>query len=96
VVPREVAHWAYFADEDKRNAFIARAKILGYALSSEINPDGENPKWGAIVTRNDPVDFRSIADATLSLFDLAQELGGEYDGWETPVVEQPDADESHP
>jgi hypothetical protein len=51
----------------------------------------DDTKWGVILLRNDAVTFWSIADATLILHDLAKEKGGEYDGWETPVVTSADA-----
>ena len=87
-VPREVAHWAYFLEETARNSFVTKSQSLGFRLQSEINPESSDDKWGAILIRNDPVDYWSIADATLALHDAATELGGSYDGWETPIVRE--------
>ncbi len=41
--------------------------------------------YGVTLERTDRVDRDSIDELTLDLLDLAQELGGEYDGWETTV-----------
>ena len=35
--------------------------------------------------RIDRVGWDSINEVTLDLFDLAQEFGGEYDGWEATI-----------
>ena len=93
-VPREVAHWAYFPEENARNTFVTRSQSLGFALRNSSSPESSDDPWGATVTRVDPVDYWSIADATLALHDLAIELGGEYDGWETPVVKDRNGFES--
>jgi hypothetical protein len=30
--------------------------------------------------------LEAVDDVTVQLFALAEELGGDYDGWETPVI----------
>ena len=89
-VPREVAHWAYFPDRAKRNIFVSKAESLGFVYRQDIDSGPENDGWGAIVVRIDPVDYWSIADAALVLYDLAEKCGGDYDGWEAPVVNDED------
>ncbi len=38
------------------------------------------------IVRNDAVDYHSMAACALALYDLALEVGGKYDGWETQVI----------
>jgi uncharacterized protein (TIGR01619 family) len=85
-VPRAVLHWAYFPDSSKRDIFVHKSKDNGFDLDHNIEPSADNKHWGAVLTRQHPVDYWSIADVTLTLYDLASEFGGVYDGWETPII----------
>jgi hypothetical protein len=93
-IPREVRHWIYFNSAEARTAFRARCEDLDFALDNAIDTEAENDQWGLILSRKDAVDYWSIADVTLSLFDLAIELGGKYDGWETHIVKDSGQEET--
>ncbi len=85
--PRLVSHWVYFPSVEKRAEFEARVVLKGFKIVNEHennDPQAKSP-YGVTLERIDRVDWRSIDDVTLDLFDLTQELGGEYDGWETTV-----------
>ncbi len=85
--PRLIEHWIYFCDGATRSQFIDRAKSLGFDLAETINrsdPDAEAPA-GVVLKRVDSADWVSINDTTLTLFRLANEYRGHYDGWESPV-----------
>lgn len=84
--PRPVDHYAYFPTEAACDRFATRAGAEGFALEEKRPPEEPGAEWCARLTRVDPVDYFSIGDATLHLFDLAEECGGNYDGWETVVV----------
>ena len=84
--PRVVLHWAYFPDSLKRDRFAEKSLELGFNLDHRMEPNGNQQDWGIVLSRLQPVDYWSIADVSLTLFDLAEEFGGHYDGWETPVV----------
>ncbi len=91
-VPREVCHWIYFPSTEDRAGYLSAAEELGYRPTN-ISHDEEadsNP-YGLTLARDDAVDFVSINNVVLELFDLAQEYNGNYDGWETPIV-KPDGD----
>lgn len=45
----------------------------------------EGPAFAVRFERMDKVDWASINAATIELLDLAESVGGEYDGWETSV-----------
>jgi regulator of RNase E activity RraB len=85
--PRLVSHWAYFNSPQDRTKFIAKAVAAGFKVADEFesdDPETEHP-FGVTLERTDRVDWNSINEVTLNLFRLAQEVGGDYDGWETPV-----------
>ncbi|MDZ4868031.1 MAG: DUF695 domain-containing protein [Alphaproteobacteria bacterium] len=83
---REVDHWAYFPTADARNEFVKRLPS-GYALRGTTNPNHTpaHTDYGARVFHTS-VPGDELDAATIELFDLAKETGGEYDGWECPIV----------
>jgi regulator of RNase E activity RraB len=85
--PRPVSHWAYFPSAEKRAEFGSRVVPKGFKITNEQGSDDPEAKYpyGVTLERTDRVDRDSIDDITLDLLALAQELGGEYDGWETTV-----------
>lgn len=85
-LPREVEHFAYFPTEVAGHEFAGRAAAEGFTLGEHRPPEEPGAEWGVRVTRVDPVDYFSIGDATLLLFELAEECGGSYDGWETVIM----------
>lgn len=84
---REIDHWAYFPDAARRDAFVAGALALGHALR-EQDDDGEDEHeaYMARVFRSDVPAHAAIDDVCLPLYELAQECGGRYDGWECEVL----------
>lgn len=85
-VPRAVRHWAYFSDSTSRDRFVEKSAEAGFDPDHNIEPNADNNRWGAVLSRLHPVDYWSIADVTLKLYDLASEFGGVYDGWETSII----------
>lgn len=86
---RAVSHWAYFPDESSRDQFIAAVRERGYEVIDQGRGDGERPlPFGATFERMDSVDWDSINQVTLELFDLAKAFSGDYDGWETSVEKE--------
>jgi hypothetical protein len=89
---RAVDHWAYFEAPDDRERFIRAVVGLGFAaerLEPCARDDEEGPSLGARVTRSDPVTLAHIHGVTRQLYDLAEQHGGSYDGWECPVTRPP-------
>jgi hypothetical protein len=81
-VPRPVSHWAYFTDPAKRDTFTARMHGLGYK-AERSQEDGEE-RLGVSVEKQDSA--ATIDETVTAVFRAATELGGEYDGWESPVI----------
>jgi len=84
---RVVMHWAYFDRDSSREQFVAHLTDRGYTVTSQGRVDDPNSRFPLSVAfeRIDRVDWDSINEATVELWDLAQSLGGDYDGWETSV-----------
>ncbi len=86
--PRQVDHWLEFPDEDRRAACRDTLLAIEFKLESEFlseEVDDELP-CTLVVSRVDSVDSHTINGITLELARLAQQHGGRYDGWESPVV----------
>lgn len=86
VASREIDHWAYFPDPAARDAFLARAALLGYGVRETHDPDQAQDRYAARVFREDVPAHAAIDATTHPLIRFARELGGDYDGWETFVV----------
>jgi uncharacterized protein (TIGR01619 family) len=86
VEPRELNHWIYFEDPEKRYEFVAAVTAFGYKADCETDERWKPRPYRAMLSRVDHVAPESIDEAVLQLFRLANHYGGEYDGWETPVV----------
>lgn len=82
---REIDHWAHFPTAQARDRFVRMALELGYSL----RPDGAakaDRGFPARMFRVDVPSYANIDDVTWPLHEAAAEVGGEYDGWESPAV----------
>lgn len=84
--PRQIDHWIYFQTSSNRTTFIEEAQKLGFDVGGYLEDQSDSMPYGVRVTRIDVPSYDAIDDVTLPLFDLAQSLDGNYDGWETSVV----------
>lgn len=86
--PRRVDHWACFGNSYNREEFINAVADQGFELEDAADDSpGERP-FSAQVFRTDFVELESIHEVVMLLVRTANELGGEYDGWETFVERQ--------
>lgn len=84
---RPVFHWAYFANEEARDQFVAEVRKRDYTVT-ESSPVGDPTSpypWGVRFERVDHVDWNSMNEVTWELLELAESVAGDYDGWETSV-----------
>lgn len=88
---RQINHWAYFPDQESRKAFEEKVLDLGFKLCGHTGAEEDQHEFGIHISKLDLPSYETIDDITLPLFDLAKELGGEYDGWTTTVVNEVDA-----
>jgi regulator of RNase E activity RraB len=88
--PRPVDHFASFPSAEERASFIAAAKEAECEVVSEgFDEDEEcdNP-YSVALKRVSAVDPETIDEVTFELFEMAQNCGGEYDGWGSAVVKE--------
>jgi uncharacterized protein (TIGR01619 family) len=86
-LPREVHHWVYFGSESSRSLFRDSVLTEGFRVESEFNGTTPLP-FGISIARTQSIEQRIIDETVTYLFRLAKSFGGEYTGWETPVVTQ--------
>ncbi|MDM4770116.1 ribonuclease E inhibitor RraB [Solimonas sp. SE-A11] len=83
--PREIDHFVYFDDLDGLTRFEQQAEGLGFRVRHHVETEEGRP--GLQVYRIDIPSFEKIDEITLPLYRAALDCGGQYDGWESQVVE---------
>ena len=81
---KEVNHWIYFMSKKDREKFIERVIEKGFKIecTDTIPQFDKKFKYSLIISRVDDMKRDLMDDLTISLWSLAYELGGRYDGWE--------------
>jgi len=83
---RRTDHWIYFSAKADREKMAKACEALGFARENDPE-DGEGSRRFALqIYRDDPSELNHINEVTTTLFELAEQHNGEYDGWETFVV----------
>jgi hypothetical protein len=83
IASRHIDHWAFFPSQAAADQFSNWVRERGYAFdSSDTIEDG---KFRVRFGHEGTVQLPDITSHTISLRRKASELGGDYDGWETPV-----------
>jgi uncharacterized protein (TIGR01619 family) len=85
---RRVHHWLYFPSAAECDRCAEAARLQGFgarALEKDTKAEAENP-FGLHLHRIDSVQAPVIDEICHKLLTLAQEHGGDYDGWESQVV----------
>jgi uncharacterized protein (TIGR01619 family) len=86
--PRPVSHWLYFPTSEARSQFAAEAARNGFTVTDQADSAKHSPEspFGITVERTDAVQLDAITAVTMELCRLAEQYGGDYDGWETSLV----------
>ncbi len=80
---RCIDHWAYFPSYAAAQEFSEWAKGQGYgSFSTEVTDDS---KFQVRFSHEGSIRLDDITSHTIALRRKASELGGDYDGWETPI-----------
>lgn len=85
--PRDIDHFANFPDEASAQAFIAQALTQGFRLADGPVRESEDEPYSVQLVRADTPHHATIDALTDPLFEAAQRLGGQYDGWGCEVQE---------
>ena len=86
-VPRKVEHIILFQNEKMMKRFIKVVKNEGFTIVEDSYEKSEEGKYVTCISRVDSVDYEAIDDLTDLLLEIAEKFEGEYDGWETIVIE---------
>ncbi|MEZ4223097.1 MAG: DUF695 domain-containing protein [Polyangiaceae bacterium] len=88
-VPREVDHFLFFPDADRRDAFAKEAAALGFRCNV-LDPDETLERaFGLSLHRDDGVELNYIHDLVMSLVEMAAPHDGDYDGWGCVLIRDP-------
>jgi Regulator of ribonuclease activity B len=79
--PRHVLHFVYFASEADAREAAAAAESAGYEVAV-TEPSEEIEQWGVRAESTRVVDYTTVAGFRSFFERIAEEHGGEYDGWE--------------
>jgi regulator of RNase E activity RraB len=87
---REVNHWIYFKSFDDMCDYKDIVVKKGFNVSNMNHKEDsdESHPFTLIIHREDSVNLNSINEVTIELSELANDYDGDYDGWETPIVEE--------
>lgn len=77
---RSVEHWAYFSSKESAEQFLDRVVAEGFEVfkTNVLDSEDDYPYQVGVARRDVPEDIHSV---TWLLLDVAEELGGYYDGW---------------
>lgn len=84
---RQIDHWIYFKSEKERSLYEIEVQKKGFEITGK-NSDIENAerKYQLVISRKDKVSLSELNNFTIELWELANKLNGDYDGWEAPVI----------
>ncbi|WP_019415173.1 DUF695 domain-containing protein [Paenisporosarcina sp. TG20] len=85
--PRKLEHTVLFQNEMMKKRFIKTVKKVGFTIEEETLKKDEEGDYVICISRVDSVDYNSIDELTDLLLEIAEKFEGEYDGWETIVIE---------
>lgn len=84
--PRDIDHWIYFQSTYSRSVFIGDCRALGFDVRALHESGTVSSEVGVQIFRVDTPNPDQFDEVTLKLFDMAESLGGRYDGWEAKVI----------
>ena len=82
--PHAVEHFLYFPEREQTEAAVERMSTLGFDAELRDPAPGFND-WLAFGTQRLVVTEDSFAQVRAQLTAIAEEFGGDYDGWGAPI-----------
>jgi regulator of RNase E activity RraB len=92
---RKIDHWIYLPDQNAAGDFLAAARSLGYREESPPERASGPLPCLVCISKHTSAQVADVNETTMELLDLAQRFGGDYDGWESPVM-TPESTDSPP
>ena len=87
-VARPITHYAYFANATQRAAFTGSIEHAGFSVHrlTDTGRSADARPFGVVYTLTQGASLAAVSETTGLLMQLAEKHGGEYDGWECPVM----------
>jgi regulator of RNase E activity RraB len=86
-VPREVEHYLFFQLPAQQQRAVERLEMLGYRAAGFVEQEGDYCH-GAIVSKVQPVDEKTMTETVSELLDAASAEHGHYEGWSTAAARE--------
>lgn len=83
---RQVDHWIYFKSETDRENFLNAIAGMNFNIEDKNTTSTTESPFTLQISRIDKVDYESVNEYVMCLWEKAQEFNGDYDGWETFIV----------
>lgn len=85
--PRKVDHWVYFEDKASSADFVAWAESDRFTEDTKESHATDDGRYCVRLFHQGSMEIDDISSHTIALRQKAAEYGGDYDGWETDVLE---------
>ncbi len=82
--PHDVEFFLYFPSKAVAEQAASKVRAAGFVV--EVRPAAKGDDWLCFATRQMVPDFGALEQIRKDFTVLAASLGGEYDGWGTPIV----------
>ncbi len=82
---RQIDHWTYFDAEATARPFVDWAEKNGFVHDEEYSGPADDGKYCVRLHHQGTLELSELTHHTIQLRRKAEQLGGDYDGWETPV-----------
>jgi uncharacterized protein (TIGR01619 family) len=86
--PRKIEHWIEFETMDDLKAFGRDIQKEGFIIENFEQQKNKDGTYSITISREDGVDYHLIDSVTDTIIETAQKHNGEYDGWESPVIQK--------
>jgi hypothetical protein len=83
--PHEVEFFLYFPTQSIAEQAAAQIRDAGFKI--EVRPGAKSDDWLCFTTKTIVPDLLTFQKIRTEFESLSKSLGGEYDGWGTPLVQ---------
>ena len=85
---RTISHWAYFKTGVARDTYVSKLSDLGFSIEEQWL-DSKQKSAAPFAVRFSKIgsaNWNALNTTTIPLWRMADDLGGDYDGWEAEIV----------
>lgn len=83
---RKIDHWVYFDEETAAKEFVLWAENNRFTRDPEHSHETDDGRYCVRLFHHGTIRIGDISSHTIALSRKAAEYGGDYDGWETPIL----------